>query len=498
MDFRPICILAILLKLYMTCLIILCEPYFVFTGFIQYGGRGGYSAPEMIFAVRIILEKCMEWRMPLIMVKLDVAKAFDSLRPKAIIDWIEKVGLPIRLKYALLKELLGPKWISYKGVGVETDEVFMFKGLRQGSVEATLIFALVLNDVLSILDARWKAKGWGVRFGNFMGNDYAFSEFFDAHLGHFTELDIQALEQRIMAFMDDIMLFCCSIAQAQEMINDVSNALNEIGLHLSHGPCKCTSACRCKCMWMIDSHSQLVEGTNLYINGVPLNRVYQMNVLGSIVTANGCEKQAIDHRISCSWGCFQKWSHIFCSNACLSQKMKFWYKTVFRSITWGVQTLRYNEAHFAKLNTTFKLMVRRMLGLKRRPILDEEGGRVGCEQWLDFYKRSMSRAGDEIDKRSMSMKTLVGQEVHRWAGHISRMGLEDKPEHQVKGLVAWRCRFWWQTQQLYNNLGWDTIFHIFPFKPCRWEDQFSPTWFVDFSEFPKISSQSTEDSFIPV
>ena len=376
----------------------------------------------------------------------------------------------------------------------------MYKGLRQGFVEATLIFALVLNHILSTLDKKWKDKGWGVRLGKVRGNDFAFSEYFDAHLGHFTELDTQALEQRIMAFMDDIMLFCCSIAQAQEMINEVVSALEEIGLQLSHGTCECTSDCKCKCMWMIGGHSQLVEGTNLYINGIPVKRVYQMHILGSIVNANGCEKQAIDHRISCSWGCFQKWSHIFCSTACLSQKMRFWYKTVFRSISWGVQTLRYNETHIVKLNTTFKLMVRRMLGLKRKPVFNDDGVRVGCEEWLEFYKRSMSRAGREINLRGMSMEELVGTEVRRWAGHVSRMGLDGKPEHQVKGIISWRCRYWWQIQQMYNNLGWDTICHIFPFKPSRWEDQFSSSWVIDFSEFPKTShsSQNAGEEFIPV
>ena len=170
-----------------------------------------------------------------------------------------------------------------------------------------------------------------------------------------------------------------------------------------------------------------------------------------------------------------------------------------RSITWGVQTLRYNESLLAKLTTTFKSMVRRLLGLKRKPILDDQGNRVGCEAWLDYYKRTMSRAGAEIDKRRMSTKTLVGQEVRRWANHVSRMGLDGKPEHLVKGLISWRCRYWWQVQQMYNDFGWDSLYHVFPFKPRRWEDQFSSAWMVDFSQFPRVSSLSAEgDSFVPV
>jgi hypothetical protein len=94
------------------------------------------------------------------------------------------------------------------------------------------------------------------------------------------------------------------------------------------------------------------------------------------------------------------------------------------------------------------------------------------------------------------MNGLVGKEVKRWADHISRMGLEDKPEHFVKGLISWRCRFWWESQMFYNSVSWDPIFHVFPFKPARWEDRYAHDWMVKFSNFP-LTSQP-EELFIPV
>jgi len=146
-------------------------------------------------------------------------------------------------------------------------------------------------------------------------------------------------------------------------------------------------------------------------------------------------------------------------------------------------------------------MVRRMLGLRRRPVFNDEGVKVGCEEWVEFYKRSMSRAGKEVRERNMTMRNLVGEEVKRWAGHISRLGIMDKPEHQLKGLLAWRCKFWWQNQQSYNDLSWDTIFHTFPFKPARWEDQFSSNWMIDSSGVPEApirSSNNAGEDFIPI
>ena len=128
-----------------------------------------------------------------------------------------------------------------------------------------------------------------------------------------------------------------------------------------------------------------------------------------------------------------------------------------------------------------------MLGLKRKPTLADDGQKIGIEPWLDFEKRTMHRAGVEISKKGMGVNKLLGLEVNRWAGHVSRMGLENKPEHFVKGLVAWRCRFWWEQQKLFNAADWDPLVHVYPFKPMRWEQRFPPNWMIKISQFPKTA-----------
>ena len=60
LKFRLICIIANTVKLYMLCLVILLESYTKFDGNIAYGGRGGYSAIELIMILRILIEKSLE------------------------------------------------------------------------------------------------------------------------------------------------------------------------------------------------------------------------------------------------------------------------------------------------------------------------------------------------------------------------------------------------------------------------------------------------------
>ena len=89
----------------------------------------------------------------------------------------------------------------------------------------------------------------------------------------------------------------------------------------------------------------------------------------------------------------------------------------------------------------------------------------------------MRRAGDEAKKHMVEIGSLMSSERLALAGRVSRLGF-DGVRHLVKYVVAWRSKFWWNTQKWYNSLGWDAIRHQYPFKPCRWEDSLPANWLL--------------------
>ena len=105
--------------------------------------------------------------------------------------------------------------------------------------------------------------------------------------------------------------------------------------------------------------------------------------------------------------------------------------------------------------------------LKRRPVCNHEGNKIGIEPWLDWQVRSMSRAGAETRKNNIDAIHLLTQERLSWAGHVSRFGLGEKYPHISKYLVAWRSVAWWRVQQIYNRAGSSILRHVFPFLPRR-------------------------------
>ena len=56
-NFRPIHILYIAQKLYMKCLLILYQTYCVIDGMLEFGGRKGHQAIELVALIRLIIEK---------------------------------------------------------------------------------------------------------------------------------------------------------------------------------------------------------------------------------------------------------------------------------------------------------------------------------------------------------------------------------------------------------------------------------------------------------
>ena len=118
-----------------------------------------------------------------------------------------------------------------------------------------------------------------------------------------------------------------------------------------------------------------------------------------------------------------------------------------------------------------------MMKLKRHSILDPDGAIVGVESWLDWQIRSMSRAGTEMKSHRAHIKDLLRQEREAWATRVSRLGF-DYP-HIAKYVVAWRSKFWWNTQKWYNSLGWDPVRHKAKIgRISRWEDSFSLDWLI--------------------
>ena len=63
----------------------------------QAGFRRGRGCIDQIFAIRNIIEQCIEWKMPLYINYIDFKKAFDSVHRETLWKIVRSYGIPMKI-----------------------------------------------------------------------------------------------------------------------------------------------------------------------------------------------------------------------------------------------------------------------------------------------------------------------------------------------------------------------------------------------------------------
>ena len=105
-SMRGIAICPQTYKLYMRILLNKSGSHFDWNYLVQFGSKKWMQASEMILCVRIVVEKCEEWHIPLVLCKADIRGAFDNVHPEAAMDMMISRELPVELQLGFLQELV--------------------------------------------------------------------------------------------------------------------------------------------------------------------------------------------------------------------------------------------------------------------------------------------------------------------------------------------------------------------------------------------------------
>ena len=155
----------------------------------------------------------------------------------------------------------------------------------------------------------------------------------------------------------------------------------------------------------------------------------------------------------------------------VKNRLAFWCSVVLPSLLWGLETTRdqTHTAAYEKLVSCQHDQVVKMLKCKRR---SDPDGRL--EPWQDYRIRSLRIARDLVRKQQISVLDARFDKKSFWAAHVERRGAGPRESRQLMTLLAWRCKYWWNEQVLYNDLNWDPVKHSAGIgRPRRWEQPFS-------------------------
>ena len=212
LDYRSIHLLPVLQKLYMRDLVARISPH-VWAAITtnQFGARPGHQALQIIQSIRLLQEKCWEGSQQLILIKIDIRKAFDRTRRSLIMKRLLSLDtIDARLTYALVKEWALPLVQPCLSGQLSQDKIAMSVGLRQGGSDSSLAFVLAMDSALLPAVSKWRHLTYGIPVVGL------------AAVNHYL-------------FVDDLVLVAASIPQALEMHKDAIACLDKAGLQVQ-GP----------------------------------------------------------------------------------------------------------------------------------------------------------------------------------------------------------------------------------------------------------------------
>ena len=252
------------------------------------------------------------------------------------------------------------------------------------------------------------------------------------------------------------------------MTNELVSKLAEVGL----------SPKISKIKWTCDDFTSAVEsGQKLKVKGHDIGPSQSIKVLGSMIAGDGSERETFTHRAQQAWKTYFTWERVLCSRTPIESRLRVFKTTVLKSLLWGLETTRHKLKHIELLNTTARLMVRKMMRLKRRPLtLSNEGCPILWESWLDWQIRSMSSAGKVLKDNHASIDKLLPQNRIAWAFHVGRFGTGPREKHLVKHVLLWRNLSWWRNIQQLNRCGMCNFRHPGPGKLRRFEEALPGNW----------------------
>ena len=284
----------------------------------QYGFRGNRTTTDLIFAVRMIMEKYWEKGRDIIFVFLDIEKAYDSLPREKIWECLSNRNIPQTLIRKV--KMLYNYCQNCVQIGDGYSDWFATtKGVQQGSALSPLLFISVMDEVIKKVKQN-------------PGNDF-----------------------KAFAFADDVVVWGCTEDEVQQNLNAWNHQFKEFGLQIS----------RTKTVAMVVSRQRL--HTNIELDGVKLEQVEYFQYLGSIMTEDNRCSAEVTNRIKKGAQFYHQVRNLLWDQQIPLTSKKVMYQAYFLPImTYGLETCTINRRDSSRLQATEMKFLRTMLQKTRR------------------------------------------------------------------------------------------------------------------------------------
>lgn len=369
-NYRPISLLSQIYKLFTSILTSRLEKKLDFyQPKEQAGFRKGFGTTDHLQTMRLLIEKTTEYKMPIWLAFVDYQKAFDSIETWAILKSLKNARIDYR--YTDIIETIYKRATLKIKLHEYTDPVKIKRGVRQGDPISPKLFTLAMEDIFKTLN--WENKGILIN-GERLNN---------------------------LRYADDIVLITDNFIDLQEMVQELAEASQKIGLHMNINKTK------------VMTNNQ-EDRRDIIINEKVIERVDKYVYLGHEMKVGKENQEAeVKRRVTAGWSAFGKLNQVWKTKIPSELKAKVFNQCVIPAMTYGTETWVLTKAIMNRMRVAQRAMERKMVGVT---LADRK-----TNEWL----RERSKVED--------IATRIARQKWEWAGHVARM-----PDKWSKKILEWR------------------------------------------------------------
>jgi len=338
----------------------------------QAGFRGGRGCVDQIFALRNIIEQCLEWKTPLFINFIDFRKAFDSVHRESLWKILATYGLPGKI-ISLIKAFYTNFECSVVLDNNNTSDPFPVEsGVRQGCILSPILFLVAIDWVMrQTTSDRPRGIQWTL-----------FSQLED------------------LDFADDLSLLSSKQEHLQQKTERLNTFSKQVGLNIS----------RKKSQVMAINTSTPAK---ISLEGENLEDVKSFTYLGSVINQDSGPECDIQSRLGKASGAFSALLSIWKSKQItLKTKVKLYNSNVKSVLLYGAECWRETKKDMSKIEKFHNRCLRKLCNI----------------QWPNKISnvRLYERTGCHSIVKEIKQRRL------RWLGHVLRMPAERVPKKALR------------------------------------------------------------------
>ena len=359
-----------------------------------------------LFLLLKAAELSREWQREIVVVQLDVKKAFDHVDHRAAFRAMKLQGVSL-FSMALIAAIWNGSCMKARLGTVTSNKVQMSRGLPQGAPESPVIFTLIMELVLRDLIKSWISRKLAWRLDDFT--------------------------LAAICYADDVVLIAVSVSAAEKMVSEVIEKLKEVGLTVGAQKTHWTSfpeddGQKHHARWIGSSQQMSGCGVGGSFGVCGIDGVSGRECKTCDRTQNSSSQQMSGEIETCVE--FSMALQIVAAEHC-KDYTTMWQAFLWSSSVWTtVKAQRDINCELERENGGECYWI----GVRRPP-----GMELG--QWWRLWHRTGHRW---IEICNMNVLVAIRDRMLSWAGHVARM---DYKEICAKAL---RCRGlqWWRWRQL--------------------------------------------------